>query len=96
MSWAAAFPEPIPLPDGEQIRTLKDAGRFIEKLPEAEVAKPAWQTALHVVLQAADHGGPIDFARLGAMRALYPVAPVYDPKRKDPPWRNSRKLARDR
>jgi len=96
MRWAAAFPEPIPLPDGKQIRTLKDAGRFIEKLPEADVAKPAWQTALHVVLQAADHGGPIDFARLGVMRALYPVVPVYDPKCKDPPWRNSRKLARDR
>lgn len=96
MSWTAAFPDPIPLPGGKTLRTLRDAGKFIEKLPEAEVSRPAWQTALHVVLQAADHGGPIDFARLGVMRALYPVDPVYEPERKDPNWRNSRKLARDR
>jgi len=96
MSWTAAFPDPIPLPGGKTLRTLRDAGKFIENLPEVEVATPAWQTALHVVLQAADHGGPIDFARLGVMRALYPVVPIYDPKRKDPKWRNSGKLARDR
>lgn len=96
MSWTAAFPDPIPLPGGKSLRTLKDAGKFIEKLPEAVVSKPDWQTALHVVLQAADHGGPIDFARLGLMRALYPVEPAYGPKRKDPKWRNTRKLARDR
>lgn len=96
MTWTNPFPEPIPLPGGKHLRTLKDAGRFIEKLPENEVAKPAWQTALHVVLQAADHGGPIDFARLGMMRALYPQEPVYDRSRRDPVWRNTRKLARDR
>lgn len=71
MSWAAAFPDPIPLPGGKSLRTLNDAGKFIERLQEAEVSKPAWQTALHVVLQAADHSGPIDFARLGVMCALY-------------------------
>lgn len=96
MSWTAAFADPVPLPGGKSLRTLKDAGKFIEKLPEAEVSKPAWQTALHVVLQAADHGGPIDFARLGVMRALYPLEPVSDPKRKDPKWRKGNKPARDR
>jgi len=96
MSWTAAFADPIPLPGGKSLRTLKDAGKFIEKLPEAEVSKPAWQTALHVVLQAADHGGPIDFARLGVMRALYPTELIYDPERKGPKWHNTRKLARDR
>lgn len=96
MSWTAAFTKPIHLPGGKSLRTLEDAGKFIEKLPEAVVSKPDWQTAQHVVLKAACHGGPIDFARLGLMRALYPVEPVYDAKRKDPKWRNTRKLARDR
>lgn len=69
MSWTA-FPDRIPRPGGKSLRTLRDASRFIEKLPEAEVSKPVWQTALRVMLQAADHGGPGDFARLGVVRAL--------------------------
>lgn len=82
MSWTAMFPEPIPLPSGKKLRTLRDAGKFIEKLPAAEVVKPDWQTALHVVLQAADHGGPIFFARLAIMRALYPREIAGERKRK--------------
>jgi hypothetical protein len=41
--------------------------------------------------------GPIEFARLGMMQALNPKAePVYHSAKKDPVWRNSRKLVRDR
>jgi hypothetical protein len=53
--------------------------------------------ALHLLLQAADHGGPIEFARLGMVQALHPKPePVYRSTKKDPVWRNTRKLVRDR
>ncbi|MGM4886323.1 hypothetical protein [Tardiphaga sp. 11_C7_N12_6] len=52
---------------------------------------------MHVLIQAADHGGPIEFARLGMMQALYPKGtPVYHSVDKDPKWRNHSKLARER
>jgi hypothetical protein len=56
-----------------------------------------WQNAMFVLIQTADHGGPIEFARLGMMQALFPKGtPVYHSVDKDPKWRNRTKLARDR
>ena len=64
MAWSARFPGPIALPDGGKLITLQDAGAYITKLPKQTQATPAWQNATHVLIQAADHGGPIEFARL--------------------------------
>ncbi|WP_168202993.1 MULTISPECIES: hypothetical protein [unclassified Tardiphaga] len=51
---------------------------------------------MHVLLQAADHEGSIEFARLGVVQALYPKPePIYHSIKKDPVWRNTRKLVRD-
>lgn len=36
MSWAAVFSEPIPVPTGKQLHTLRQAGTFIQQLPETE------------------------------------------------------------
>jgi hypothetical protein len=78
-------------PKGDQLITLRDAGDYITKLPKAEHDSKAWQTAMHVLIQAADHG----FARIGMMQALYPKGePVYSPRSKEPKWRRA-KLARD-
>jgi hypothetical protein len=97
VSWSARFPEPIALPGGGKLATLKDAGAYITKLPKETQAAKAWQTAAHVLIQAADHGGPIEFARLGMQQALFPKGePVYRSAKKDPVWRNRTKLARDR
>lgn len=96
MSWDIRFPNPVELPSGKLLHTLRDAGHHITALPKSEQMKPAWQNAMHVLLQAADHLGPVEFARLGMMQALYPKGePVYDTGRKDPHW-GRRKLARDR
>jgi hypothetical protein len=48
--------EPITLPDGRKPRTLREAGEYIAELPEKEQTEQRWQTAMHVVIQAADHG----------------------------------------
>jgi hypothetical protein len=96
VSWSIRFPEPIALPDGGKLTTLQDAGAYITQLPKKTQALPTWQTAAHVLIQAADHGGPIEFARLGMQQALFPKGePVYHSRKKDPVWRNRAKLVRD-
>jgi hypothetical protein len=97
MTWSAQFSDPIPRPEGGSLRTLQDAGAYITGLPKRTHGSAPWQNAMHVLIQAADHGGPIEFARLGMMHALFPKGtPVYHSVDKDPKWRNRTKLARDR
>jgi hypothetical protein len=94
--WYAHFREPIPVPKGAPLVTLRDAGAYIIKLPRSKHDDPVWNNAIHALIQAADNSGPIEFARLGMMRALHPKGdPVYDSSRKDSHW-GRRKLARDR
>jgi hypothetical protein len=51
---------------------------------------------MHVLIQAAEYDGPIEFARLGMLQALFPGGtPVYHSVDKDPKWRNRYKLVRD-
>jgi hypothetical protein len=94
--WQRRFDEPIPLPKGRQLVTLKDAARYIQKLPKAEQQIEEWQTAVEVLIQVATRGGPTMLARIGVMRALNRhVERVFNPNRKDHHW-GRRKLARDR
>ena len=94
--WSRKFDEPIPLPKGRQLVTLKDAGTYITKLPKAEHTAAEWQAALETLILVATLGGPTMFARIGIMRALNRhVERVFNPDRKDPHW-GRRKLARDR
>jgi hypothetical protein len=97
MSWDLKFPLPIAVPRGKPLATLRDAATYITTLPASTQQKPAWQNAVHVLLQSADHGGPIEFARLGLAQALDPKPePAYHSSKKDPVWRNNYKLVRDR
>lgn len=96
MSWDTKFPEPIAVAGRRPLVTLRDAATYVTGLPKSDQDLPRWQTAIHVLIQAADAGGPLEFARLGMMQALNPRVPVYDTSRKDPRWRNTRKLSRDR
>ena len=34
--WDRPFNDPIPLPDGGELRTLRDAGNYVTKLPKRE------------------------------------------------------------
>lgn len=96
MSWDLKFPAPISVSGRAALATLRDAAIYITGLPKSEQDEVRWQSAIHVLMQAADNQGPMEFARLGMMQALQPRVPVYDTSRKDPKWRNSRKLVRDR
>ena len=70
MSWDKTFREPIALPDGHALFSLRDAGQYIGALPADEYQAKEWQTAMHVLIEAADHAGPVSFARLGVTQAL--------------------------
>jgi hypothetical protein len=94
--WSRKFDEPIPLPRGRRLVTLRDAGNYILKLPESEHTAPEWQAAMGALGLVVTLGGPTMFARIGVMRALNRhVERAFNPDRKDHHW-GKRKLARDR
>lgn len=95
MSWQRRFDEPIPLPRGRQLVTLRDAGTYITKLPKAEHIAPEWKAAMQALILVVEHNGPTMFARIGVMRALNRhLERVFNPDRKGHHW-GKRKLARD-
>jgi len=93
--WQRRFDDPVPLPDGRQFVTLRDAGTYITKLPKTQQAVPEWQTAAQVLIMAAEGRGPVMHARIGMLRALHRNVERVFSDRKDPHW-GKRKLARDR
>jgi hypothetical protein len=93
--WSRKFDDPISLPKGRQLVTLKDAGNYITKLSKAEHEAQEWQAAMEALILVATSGGPTMFARIGVMRALNRhVERVFNPDRKDHHW-GRRKLKRD-
>jgi len=88
------FDDPIPLPRGRPLVTLKDAADYITKLPKSESDLPEWQTAIEVLMLCSRGGAPM-LARIGVMKALNRhVERVFNPERKDTHW-GKRKLKRD-
>jgi hypothetical protein len=94
--WSRKFDEPIPLPKGRQLVTLKEAGTYITKLPKAEHMAAEWQAAMKALILVATSGGPTMLARIGIMRALnrHAESPL-ETSGKKMHWAK-RKLARDR
>jgi hypothetical protein len=95
VSWDRPFDQPVPLPSGPPARTLRDAANYIEKLPTSEHDAPEWQTAVQLLMDAAEDRGPMMFAKMGVLQAINRnVVRVFNPERKDHHW-GRRKLARD-
>jgi hypothetical protein len=72
LPWSTPFEDPIGLPDGRKLVTLKDAADYITKLPKKESALSEWQTTIEV-LMLCSRGGPsqaLSFPRLGAQDHL--------------------------
>ena len=63
--------DPIPLSGGGKLRTLRDAGSFIAKLPKAEHDAPEWLAAIEALMFVVEHGGDSMLPRIGIIRALY-------------------------
>jgi len=95
LPWSAPFEDPIPLPNGLQLLTLKDAADHIMTLSKAEHSAPEWQAAMEALILVAETGGPTMLARIGVMRALNRhVERVFNPDRKETYW-GKRKLKRE-
>jgi|SRR5882672_1104761 len=67
--WQREFEDPISLPGGKKLVTLRDAADYITSLPKKESDLPEWQTAIEA-LMLCSRGGPTMMARIGVMRAL--------------------------
>ncbi len=94
MPWSTPFYEPIILPDGRKLVTLKDAATYITNLPKKESALPQWQTAIEVLLLSS-RGGDAMMARIGVLKALHRNAVrEFKTDRKETHW-GKRKLKRD-
>jgi hypothetical protein len=96
VSWSLRFAEPIVLEDGSKIATLRDAIRHLAKMiPEAERDMLEVLTASDLLTQAAEHNGPVEFARIATLQAINRHDErTFDLLRKDPHW-GKRKLKRD-
>jgi hypothetical protein len=64
--WQRPFEDPIELPDGHTLITLRDAADYITALPKKEAELPAIEVLLLV-----SRGGPTMMARIGFMQALH-------------------------
>lgn len=58
MAWFTRFVDPIELPDGRELLTLRDAAEYITALPKAEHDAADWQVAMEVLLLVAERDGP--------------------------------------
>ena len=96
MSWSLRFAEPIVLADGAKLATLRQAiAHLVKTIPAAERGSPAVLAAAELLTNAAEYGGPVEFARIATLQALNRNAErAFNPERKDPHW-GRRKLKRD-
>ncbi len=84
MTWSRRFEDPIRLPDGTELQTLREAGNYIASLPRAEHESERWQAAIEALIMAAQDRGPLLHARVGMLQALHHgrPAPLRPPQRK--------------
>jgi hypothetical protein len=96
VSWDSRFAEPIDLPGGVKLASLRDAiAHLVNTVPSSERGTPVVLTAAELITSAAEHGGPIEFARIATLRAINRRAVrEFTPDRKDHHW-GKRKLKRD-
>ena len=68
--WKRAFDEPIALPDGGELRTLEDAGRYVDALPRSMHEREEWQMMMEVLLSAVEGREPVRLVHIALTLAL--------------------------
>jgi hypothetical protein len=79
--WSRRFHGPIPLPDGGELRTLLDAGRYVDKLPRSMHEREEWQAVMEVLLSAVEGREPVSLLRIALTLALQESGPTRGPRR---------------
>ena len=85
MSWDQRFFDPIELPNGRKLITLRDAALYITKLPKAEQHAAEWQAAAEVLMLIGENDGDPMMAHIAMMKALHrdkPKVTASAPRRK--------------
>jgi hypothetical protein len=70
--WSRRFDDPIILPNGRKLVTLRHAGEYIAALPAKEQKEEGWERAARALMLVVESGGPTMLARIGIMQALNP------------------------
>ena len=68
--WLQRFDEPIPLPEGGELRTLLDASLYIEALPKEKFHRTEWRAATEILWSAAEGKLPVSFSSIALWKAL--------------------------
>jgi hypothetical protein len=68
--WSHPFDEPIPLPDGGELRTLFDVGRYVDALPRSMHEREEWQMVMEVLLSAVEGREPVRLVHIALTLAL--------------------------
>src|SRR6516164_11141298 len=79
MSWSRAFDDPILLPDGCMLCTLRDAGEYIQVLPRAKYKQPEWEVAAEILIAAVEGSRPLMFAEIAMRKAVSAGKPAPEP-----------------
>jgi hypothetical protein len=80
--WSRAFDEPIPLPDGGELRTQLDAGHYVDKLPRSMQEREVWQAVMEVLLSAVEGREPVRLVQVALTLALQESKPMKGARRK--------------
>jgi len=70
VSWNVLFSEPIVLTDGSELATLREAYDHLNEFSKSEQDAEEWKAAANYLIEAAERGGAVAFARLGTLRAI--------------------------
>jgi hypothetical protein len=79
--WKRAFDEPIELPDGGELRTLLEVGRYVDALPRSMHEREEWQAVMEVLLLAVEGREPVRLLRIALTLALQESGPRRGPRR---------------
>jgi hypothetical protein len=66
----SAFEPAIPLPDGRELRTFRHAAEYVQELTAAAQKRPEWQTAVSILIAAAEGRDFPMHARIAMVRAV--------------------------
>jgi hypothetical protein len=69
MKWSTPFDDPIDLPDGRKLITLRDAATYITELPKAQ--QQGWQLAARSLISAAASQDLVMQAHIDVLRAIH-------------------------
>ena len=70
-NWDTEFNDPIPLPDGGELVTLRDAADYIRQLPRSLLESERWQVAIVDLSRAVDTSAWRHLARFAIVKAIY-------------------------